>query len=349
MRRVLSLLAGLFCVFLTGCVALPAAPDRASEPLIPAAAAPSGLGAALHSLAATFPGRVGIAVQSVAEGWTVGEDTSAFYPQQSVSKLWVAIALLDAVDHGRLSLSEPITVTRADMSVFNQPIQKALADGDYHTTLGDLLVYAIARSDNAANDILVRRLGGPAIVARFLRAKHLGGVRASPPEYLLQSRIAGLSWRPAYSFDQAFETARAALPADWREAHMAAYLAHPADGATPAGMVAGLSRLKRGELLSPASTKRLLDILDSTTTGPQRLKAGLAPGWTLGHKTGTGQDLGDMTAGYNDVGLMTAPDGQVYAVAVMIASTRAPIPARQALMADVARAVVAAHDAAAAR
>jgi beta-lactamase class A len=56
-----------------------------------------------------------------------------------------------------------------------------------------------------------------------------------------------------------------------------------------------------------------------------------------------------MTAGYNDVGLMTAPDGQVYAVAVMIASTRAPIPARQALMADVARAVVAAHDAEAAR
>ncbi len=44
------------------------------------------------------------------------------------------------------------------------------------------------------------------------------------------------------------------------------------------------------------------------------------------------------------MGLLTAPDGRTYAVAVMIASTRAPIPTRQALMADVARAVVQYHD-----
>ena len=30
----------------------------------------------------------------------------------------------------------------------------------------------------------------------------------------------------------------------------------------------------------------------NTQTGPNRLKGGLAPGWTLSHKTGTGQELG---------------------------------------------------------
>ena len=82
----------------------------------------------------------------------------------------------------------------------------------------------------------------------------------------------------------------------------------------------------------------------SSVTGPQRLRAGLGSGWTLAHKTGTGQELGGLATGYNDIGLITAPDGRSYAVAVMIASTRVSIPARQRLMADVVRAVVSAHD-----
>ena len=68
---------------------------------------------------------------------------------------------------------------------------------------------------------------------------------------------------------------------------------------------------------------------------------GLRPGWTLAHKTGTGQDLGNLSTGYNDVGLLVAPDGHRYAVAVMIASTRQPISTRMRLMGNVTRAVVA--------
>nr|QQZ48762.1 hypothetical protein JKL49_15235 [Phenylobacterium glaciei] len=44
------------------------------------------------------------------------------------------------------------------------------------------------------------------------------------------------------------------------------------------------------------------------------------------------------------MGVMTAPDGHSYAVAVMIAQTRRPVPERQDLMVAVARAVVAHHD-----
>ena len=51
-----------------------------------------------------------------------------------------------------------------------------------------------------------------------------------------------------------------------------------------------------------------------------------------------------MATGFNDVGVMTAPDGHAYAVAVMIAQTRASVPDRQALMVEVARAVAAHHD-----
>ncbi|HZV58601.1 MAG TPA: hypothetical protein VFF89_13115, partial [Sphingobium sp.] len=61
------------------------------------------------------------------------------------------------------------------------------------------------------------------------------------------------------------------------------------------------------------------------------------------HKTGTGQDLYSRSTGYNDVGIMVAPDGASYAVAVMIGSTAQPIPKRWELMQGVSRAVAALH------
>jgi beta-lactamase class A len=61
------------------------------------------------------------------------------------------------------------------------------------------------------------------------------------------------------------------------------------------------------------------------------------------HKTGTGQELNGRATGFNDVGIMTAPDGTSYAVAVMIGETRVPIPTRWALEQAVAQAIVANH------
>jgi beta-lactamase class A len=340
--RIMKALARLFIICLVAatnaCASLTSTGRSSLRP------GPPALSARLHDLAAGFPGRVGIAVQDIQAGWIAQDDGERLYPQQSVSKLWVAMAVFDAIDRGRLTLADPVQVRREDMSVFNQPIQKRLVNGVYATTIDDLLSYAIAQSDNAANDILVRKLGGSGAVRRWLAAHRLGGVRAGPEERILQSEIAGVAWRPQYSFGQAFWTARDAIAPKVRAARLQAYLSDPQDGATPDGVVEGLSRLAQGRLLSPASTQHLLGILGRTTTGPARLKAGLAVGWSIAHKTGTGQDLGDLSTGYNDVGLLTAPDGRTYAVAVMIASTRAPIAVRQTLMADVARAVVGYHD-----
>jgi beta-lactamase class A len=74
-------------------------------------------------------------------------------------------------------------------------------------------------------------------------------------------------------------------------------------------------------------------------TGPRRLKGGLPPGWTIAHKTGTGQDFQGTSVGINDVGLLTAPDGHTYAVAVMMRQTRHAVPERLAFMQAVTRAV----------
>ena len=97
-------------------------------------------------------------------------------------------------------------------------------------------------------------------------------------------------------------------------------------------------------MLSPASSRLLLSIMGEAKTGPQRIKGGVPPGWSYLHKTGTGQDLPPRSTGFNDIGIMTAPDGTSYAVAVMIGSTTVAIPERWALMQAVAKAVAANHE-----
>jgi len=299
----------------------------------------------INELGRNFNGRVGIAVRSIDDGWSAGWKADELYPQQSVSKLWVSITAMDAVDKRRVSLDDPVTLTRDDLTLFHQPIRDLiLGGGTYTTTLSDLMVRAITTSDNTANDKLMRAVGGPSAVRDLIREKHLGSIRFYNGERALQSRIAGLIWSPSYSIGNAFWEARNALPLSVRKAAFNRYVEDPFDGAAPNAIVNALARLKRGELLSPASTDRLLGIMSHTKTGANRLKGGLAPGWVLNHKTGTGQEFGGQQAGYNDIGILTAPDGRSYSVAVMIKLTSVPLPVRMTLMNNVVRAVIVQHD-----
>jgi beta-lactamase class A len=350
MRRSLGLTA-IFAVLtqIGASAATQAAAPRQTRhsalPTKPAPAAPQFLRDRISALGRAFDGQVGIAVRSIDDGWEAGWKDDELYPQQSVSKLWVSITALDAVDKGRASLDNQVTLTRADLTVFHQPIRELiLGKRGYTATLGDLMVRAITTSDNTANDKLMRSVGGPKAVRAMIAAKHLGAIRFYDGERALQSRIAGLMWSPRYSVGNAFFDARDALPLSVRRAAFERYIQDPYDGAAPSAIVGALARLKSGELLSAASTDRLLDIMAHTHTGPNRVKGGLQPGWTLSHKTGTGQELSGAQAGYNDIGILTAPDGRSYCVAVMIKRTTTPLPVRMTLMNNVVEAVIAQHD-----
>jgi beta-lactamase class A len=306
--------------------------------------APAYIRDQVTNLGKGFNGLVGIAVRSVDDGWETGWKDDDLYPQQSVSKLWVSITALDAVDKGKVSLDDLVTFTRSDLTVFHQPIRTQILGGSYTTSLADLMVKAITTSDNTANDKLMRSVGGPEAVRRMIATKRLGAIRFYDGERALQSKIAGLIWSQSYSIGNAFFEARDALPLAVRRAAFKRYIEDPYDGAAPSAIVGALARLKKGELLSPASTARLLNTMGNTHTGPNRLKGGLQPGWTLSHKTGTGQELDGIQAGYNDIGILTAPDGRSYAVAVMIKKTSTPLPVRMTLMNNVVKAVIQQHD-----
>ena len=306
--------------------------------------APAYLQSRITALGSDFNGRVGIAVRSVSDGWSVGWKADELYPQQSVSKLWVAIAALDAADKGKVRMDERVSLNRSDLTLFHQPIAAKIFKGGATMSLSELMFQAITKSDNTCNDKLMRSVGGPAAVRAMIAEKRLGAIRFYDGERALQSKIAGLIWSQSYSVGGAFYQARNALPYAARKSSFDRYVADPYDGASAAAIANALARLKRGELLSPASTARLLSVMGNTKTGANRLKGGLKPGWTLSHKTGTGQVLGAVQAGYNDIGVLTAPDGRSYAVAVMIKRTSTPLGTRMTLMNNVVRAVINQHE-----
>jgi beta-lactamase class A len=317
-------------------VAVPVPP-----PPPPLPQAPAALSRAIATLLANFNGTASAAVTSVDQGWTVAYNGNRPMPQQSVSKLWVSMTALDLLDQGKLTLDDPVVVRREDLTVFHQPIAGLVKGDGYHTTVGELMRRALTMSDNTANDRLLTYVGGPQAVRSFLTRRGIQNIRFGPGERLLQSKTAGLTWRQEYALGGGFNQARSALPPSVRLAAFNAYVADPPDGAGATAIAEALSRLKQGKLLSPNSTRHLLDTMAASRTGRARLRAALPPGWTLAHKTGTGQDLMSRNAGFNDVGVLTAPDGRSYAVAVLIGDTMAPMRDRQALIQQVVQALIA--------
>jgi beta-lactamase class A len=310
-------------------------------------AQPEALQQDLSRISRSFNGKVGIAVAKAGCGWVVGDRLDEYFPQQSVSKLWVSLTVLDAVDSGRIRLTDPLTIRPNDLTLFNQPLRwEVLEKGQVVRPVQTLMGNALSLSDNTANDRLLWTVGGPDQVRAMLKTKEIEGIRFGPGERLLQSGISGLQWQQDFSLGSNFEQARAKLPIEQREASLERYVADPIDGARPAGMARALARLAAGQLLSPESTGVMMGILAKTHSGPRRLKAGAPAGWKVYHKTGTGQELRGVATGYNDVAIMETPDGAWYSVVVMVGRTTEPIPARMEMMHEVVGALGRFHAAA---
>lgn len=262
------------------------------------------------------------------------------FPMQSVFKAPLGAAVLAQVDAGALSLDEIITIEEKDLSPPYSPVADAWPRVKSYT-VRDLLVYAVGQSDNTAADVLMKRIGGPGMVQAWLNDQHIRDLRIDRYERELQTDVYGMAaFRPEWRGEAAFTKALAAVPPATRQAAMVAYLTDHRDTATVSAALDFLRKLATGQLLSPPSTELLLRIMTESPTGQNRLKAGLPPGATLAHKTGTGRtDLG-LNPATNDIGVITLKDGRRYAVAVFLAGSRASDAERDKIIADVSRAIV---------
>ena len=310
MRRLFSftaLLAGLG-LFLAP---LPAADAFGPTPNVVQRTAESRLLGEFARFATLTDGTVGIAVRDMHSGQSIGINNDTLFPMASTYKVAVAGKIFSLADAGALSLDEQMPRFGAPLSV---------------TTLLELM---LTRSDNEATDLLVARAGGPQAVNRWLQSVGIRGQRVDSNTAQLLARAKVVT---ANGDEPAMEAALSARQRDARDLPNMAFAADPRDTSTPRAMNDLLYAIHQAKALKPGSSAALIAIMARCKTGKARLAGMLPPGTMIAHKTGTLNGLG------NDAGIISLPDGRMFAISVFVMKDRRGHVLRDRIMAEVARA-----------
>ena len=260
----------------------------------------------IDSIAKLAKGTVGIGIMDLQSRETIYLNEDHQFPMQSVFKFPLGMAVLDRVDKGQLSLEQKIHVTKEDLNPNTwSPLQKKFPEGNLDISVKELLVYTVSLSDNNACDILFRLVGGPSTVNKYMQSIGVKGIN-----------IVATEAEMAKSWDVQFT--------NW---------------CRPPAMIQLLDIFHQGKKLSRSSTEFLLKIMTETPTGLNRIK-GLLPEQTkVAHKTGSsGTNDKGIIAAFNDVGIVTLPNGKKMAVVAFVSNAAADEKTRDAVIARITRA-----------
>jgi len=167
-------------------------------------------------------------------------------------------------------------------------------------TVAEICEATMTLSDNTAANLILDGMGGPAALTAFVRSLGDSVTRLDRRETELNT----------------------AIPGD------------PRDTTTPAAMAGSLRALAVGDRLSAASREQFNAWMVATRTGDARLRAGFPKDWRVGDKTGTGA-----YGTANDVAVIWPPGRKPLVVSAYVTQSKASLDDRNAVIADVGRAV----------
>ncbi|MEU6591824.1 class A beta-lactamase [Streptomyces sp. NPDC046881] len=252
--------------------------------------------AELAELERRYGARLGVYARNVRTGRTVTHRAGERFAMCSTFKAFAAAAVLR--DHGGCApLDRVVHYPPHDLLPNSPRTEEHLATG---MTVADLCAAAIQYSDNAAGNLLLREVGGPAGLTRFHRS--------------LGDEVSRLDrWEPELN---------AAVPGD------------PRDTTTPEAIAASLERVTLGRALAAADRERLVTWLKGTVTSADRFRKGLPRDWVVADKTGTGD-----YASAHDIGVAWTTRRTPLVLAVLSSKTAPDAPVDQELIADAAAVV----------
>ena len=238
------------------------------DPLLPLRAAERAAG-----------GRLGAFVLDTGSGQSFGWRADERFCHCSTFKLSLAAMTLREADAGRLDLREALAFSREDIVAYSPVVEANLDEGKL--PIVKLAQAVQITSDNAAANILLRRLGGPEALTRFWR--EIGDNT---------SRLDG------------YEPAINVIPPGTQE-----------NSTTPRAMAETVRRIVLGDVLREDSRDQLRGWMAATQTGAKRIRAGIPAEWQGLDKTGTGMraGIGNKT---NDLAVLMPPIGRSPVVAV---------------------------------
>ncbi|CAN5313507.1 class A beta-lactamase [soil metagenome] len=262
----------------------------------------SAMSRSIVALETRSGGRLGVAVLDTHTGAAFGHRTDERFAMCSTFKILIAGFVLRRVDQGQERLDRRLHYGKAVLMSHSPATEKHLADG---MTVGELCEATVTLSDNAAANLLLDTFGGPAPLTAFLRG--------------LGDKVTTCS-----GYEPGINVVKPG------EAH---------DTTSPAAMLTTLRTLALGAALSPASRQQLVAWLVANQTGDKRLRAGLPAGWKVGDKTGSWGD--DRKGTTNDIAVIWPPGRAPLLITTYLTEATLDGQSRDAVIAEVARSVVA--------
>jgi beta-lactamase class A len=246
----------------------------------------------IERIAAECGGTVAVAATHLPTGRRLEREAARSFPSASVIKVPILAALYAEAEAGRLAWGETVSLTEA-AKVPGSGVLRELHAG-IELTLEDLARLMIVVSDNTATNLLIDRIGTE-VVNDLLSSLGYDQTRLGRRMYDFAAR------------DRGFENRCAAVE-----------------------MTDLLVRLEQRELISPAASEAMLEIMKRqayTSKIPRHLPL----------DTPVANKTGEITAVSHDVGLIYAPSGPI-ALSVLTEGARDRVAAEDAV-GRIARAV----------
>ncbi|MFC0698850.1 class A beta-lactamase [Paraburkholderia humisilvae] len=196
-----------------------------------------------------YGGRLGLYAIDTGSGQTLAYRADERFLMCSTFKGLLVALVLSRVDRGEEKLERLVRYTDKDL-IFTSPVTKAhVARGAM--TVGALCQAAVEVSDNTAAILLMRSVGGPAALTRFMRS--LGDTQTRSDRYEPESnQYSGLR-----------------------------------DTTTPRAIATSARTILLGDILRPQTRQQLEDWMIACKPGLNRLRAALPANWLAGDRPGT--------------------------------------------------------------
>ncbi|MFD0147446.1 MULTISPECIES: class A beta-lactamase [unclassified Streptomyces] len=276
-HRLLTVLAALALVPLTGCGDTRPPADGAPPARESAAAAPDGVAAArarFRALERNYGARLGVYAVDTGSGREVAYNDGARFPYASTFKALAAGAVLR--ENPGDGMKRVVTYSRDDLVAHSPVTERHVATG---MTLAELCDAAVRYSDNTAANLLLDRIGGPEGLQATLAGLGDGVTR-------MERREPGLNeWTPGATRDTS----------------------------TPRALARSLRTFVLGDALRPREREALTTWLRTNVTGAELIRAGVPEDWTVGDKTGAGSTYGTR----NDIAVLWPPGRAPIVLAVL--------------------------------
>ena len=228
-------------------------------------------------------------------------------PMQSVFKYHIALAVLDLVDQGKISLDQKVFIKKSELLPNTwSPIREKNPEGNFEMPISELIEYSVAMSDNVGCDVLLRLIGGPKVVNDYIVSKGVKNTQIVYNEEIMQS-----AWKNQY---ENYTTMKSATKL--------------------------LKDFYKGKILSKKSTEFLLGVMYRTSTGLNKIVEQLPKYAKVAHKTGSsGKNDAGLTSAENDIAIITLPNGKTYAIAIFVSDSMETWEVNCKMISDISKVV----------